>query len=79
VDFFIADTRYHWASFSAYGIILAYYLYVVYLYFQGKADTMNKKFAMAFLSFKVIILGGILAFFYFMKIFYPPASEYHNF
>lgn len=64
LDFFIVNTRYHWASLVTYGIILAYYLYNVHLYFQGKAETMNTRFSMAFLSFKVALLGLILILLY---------------
>ena len=67
VDFFIVNTRYHWASLVAYGIIFAYYLYNVHLYFQGKVKTMNTKFFMAFLSSKVIIWGFILTLLYVIR------------
>lgn len=60
-DFFIVNTRHHWPSLAAYGVIFAYYLYIVNFYFQSKIKTINAEFFMAFLSFKVIIWGFILA------------------
>ena len=64
MDFFIVNTRYHWASLVAYGIILAYYLYNVHFYFQGKLNTKNARFFMAFLSSKVIVWGFVLILLY---------------
>jgi hypothetical protein len=67
LDFFIAHTRYHWVSLFAYGIILAYYLYNVPLYLQGKIKAKNKQFSAIFLSSKIILWGFILAFLYIIK------------
>lgn len=66
LDFYIVNTRYHWPSFVAYGVIFVYYLYNIYLYFQGKIKTnaKNPKFFMVFLSSKVIIWGFILTLLY---------------
>jgi len=70
LDFFIVPTRCHWASPLAYGVILAYYLYIVYLYFQNKAKTAKARFFMTFLSSKVVIWGLILTFIYCRSIIY---------
>ena len=67
LNFFIVNTRYHWPSLVTYGIILVYYLYNVYLYFQGKIKTMNAKFFIAFLSSKVIIWGFVLTLLYVLR------------
>lgn len=67
LDFFIVNTRYRWASLVAYGIILAYYLYNVSLYFQNKIKTKNIKFFAVFLSSKIIIWGLILTLLYAIK------------
>ena len=67
LDFFIVNTHYHWVSLVAYGIILAYYLYNVHLYLQGKVKTKNTKFSAIFLSSKIILWGFILALLYLIK------------
>lgn len=67
LDFFIVNTRHHWASLVAYGIILVYYLYNVSLYFQNKVKAKNTKFFAAFLSSKIIIWGCILALLYVIR------------
>ncbi|MFH1799699.1 MAG: hypothetical protein ABH891_02465 [Candidatus Omnitrophota bacterium] len=66
-DFFGAGTRFHWASPVAYGVLLAYFLYNVHLYFQGKIQAKNPQFALAFLSFKVTVLGSVLFLLYAMR------------
>jgi hypothetical protein len=58
------NTPHHWASPVAYGIILAYFLYIVYLYSRGKIEKRNTKFFMAFLSYKVMIWGFLLGLLY---------------
>lgn len=64
LDFFIVHTRHHWGSLVAYGIILVYYLYNIFLYFQSKVKTKNSKFFAVFLFSKIIIWGFILALLY---------------
>ncbi len=64
LDFFIVKTRYHYASLTGYGIILAYYLYNVVLYHKGKIKVKGLKFSIRFLSFKIIIWGLVLIFLY---------------
>ncbi len=59
-DFFVAHTRYHWASLVAYGIIFAYYLDILRLYLQNGMEKKNLRFFMAFLSFKIITWGILL-------------------
>jgi len=60
LDFFMADTHRHWASPIAYGIILAYFLYIIHHYVQGRIKKTNTKFFIAFLSCKVILWGFLL-------------------
>ena len=67
LDFFMVHAHYHWASLASYTIILAYYLYIAYLYFQGKVKKENDKFSMVFLTSKVILLGCILILLYFLE------------
>ena len=67
LDFFIVNTRYHWASLAAYGIILAYYLYIASLYHRGKVKAKDDKFSVKFLSAKIIIWGLILILLYLTK------------
>jgi len=67
LDFFITDTRYHWPSAVAYGIILGYYLYNLHRYFHGKIKAGNVKFFVALLSSKIILWGLILALLYLTK------------
>lgn len=64
LDFFVTNIRYHWPSLVAYGIILSYYLYNLYRYFQGKIKAGNVKFFVALLSSKIILWGLILALLY---------------
>jgi hypothetical protein len=59
-DFFAVGTRYHWASLVAYGIILAYYLDIMRLYFQNKTEKKNLGFFVAFLSCQTILWGILL-------------------
>jgi len=59
-DFFIVKTRFHWASLVAYGILLAYYLYNVRLYFKGRTKPIISKFSIGFLSAKVLTWGAVL-------------------
>ncbi|MFH1208058.1 MAG: hypothetical protein V1673_00685 [Candidatus Omnitrophota bacterium] len=66
-DFFVVSTRYRWASLVAYGIILAYYLYIIHLYFQGKTEKRNLKFFVGFLSFQTVIWGVVLALLFVVK------------
>jgi hypothetical protein len=60
LDFFVTGTRCHWASPVAYGILLAYYLYNVRRYFQGRVLAKNARFLLSFLSFKIAVWGSVL-------------------
>ena len=67
LDFFVTDTRRHWASLVAYGIIFAYFLHIARLYFQNKIEKKNTKFFAVFLSSKVALWGFVLALLYAMR------------
>jgi len=59
-DFFVANTHAPWASLAAYGILLAYFLYIIRLYLQKKIEKKNTPFFIGFLSFKVMVWGIVL-------------------
>lgn len=64
MDFRGAATPYHWVSFFSYGTLLAYYLYILYLYFRKDITIMEKKnpgFFIKFLSAKAVLWGVLLA------------------
>lgn len=67
LDFFVADTPYHWGSLAAYAVIFAYYLYNLRLYFQGKVMMKNSRFSLVFLSSKITIWGAMLVALYLIK------------
>ncbi|MDD5156377.1 MAG: hypothetical protein PHF11_07870 [Candidatus Omnitrophica bacterium] len=68
LDFFVAGLPYHWASLSAYGTLLVYYLYSARLYSQGRIRAKNTHFFMGFLSFKIILWGALLVFLYLIRL-----------
>ena len=67
LDFFATGTRCHWASPVAYGILLAYFLYNLRLYSQGKIQAVNAPFAFSFLSFKIAVWGLVLCLLYVIR------------
>lgn len=67
LDFFRAGARCHWASPVAYGILLAYFLYNLHLYFRGKIKATNAPFALSFLSFKIAVWGLVLCLLYVLR------------
>ncbi len=60
LDFSDRHSHFHWASFTAFGIILSYYLYILRLYFRKKLTKENLRFFIKFLSVKVLVLGAVL-------------------
>jgi len=63
-DFFVANSSRHWASPVAYGILLAYFLYIIHLFLLNKLENKNRTFFVGFLSFKVIVWGSVLLLLY---------------
>ena len=62
IDLFRGHRSTPMASVAAYGILLAYYLYNLRRYAQGRLTARNNQFFISYLSFKILVWGSLLLF-----------------